>query len=237
MKLVQYEAAFGLSCPSPFCVKAEILLKMAGIDYEDVRVNDPRKGPKGKLPAIEVDGRTIGDSELIRQEIEKRTGFDFEPGLSTEQKAVSHAFARMIEERLYWAIVYSRWMNDAAFEVTRQTFFAGLPPLVRNIIPIVARRQIRGYLHGHGLGRHSREEIMAFGISDIDALAAWLGAKPFMMGDAPSYLDATAYAHVSNIVVPAHDQGPLDQAVRKHPNLMEYVERCRLLWFPDQAAA
>lgn len=236
MKLFQYPAAFGLSSPSPFCAKAEVLLKMAGVDYEDVRVNDPRKGPKGKLPAIEVDGRMIGDSELIRYEIERRTGFDFEPGLDEGQKAVSHAFARMIEERLYWVIVYGRWMDDDAFGVIRSTFFASMPPVVRSIVPIVARRQVRGYLHGQGLGRHSREEIMAFGLRDLAALATQLGGKSFMWGDEPTYLDATAWAHLHNIAAPKHDASPLRQAVRADERLMAYVERGRERWFPELPA-
>ncbi|WP_416896293.1 MAG: glutathione S-transferase family protein [Minwuia sp.] len=237
MRLFQYPGAFGLPCPSPFCTKAEILLKMAGIDFEDVRVNDPRKGPKGKLPALEIDGRLIGDSEIIRYEIEKRTGFDFEPGLDDRQKAVSHAMARMIEERLYWAIVHTRWVDDASFAGIRESFFSSMPPVVRNIVPIVARRQVKGYLHGHGLGRHTPEEIAAFGAKDISALADWLGTNSWMMGETPSYLDATAWAHLANIVVPKHAASPLDAAVRTHANLMDYVERGRLMWFPDSAAA
>lgn len=237
MKLFQYPAAFGLPCPSPFCTKAEVLLKMAGQEYQDIRVNDPRKGPKGKLPAIEVSGRIIGDSELIRYELEKSTGFDFDAGLSAEEKAVSHAMSRMIEERLYWTIVHSRWMDDASFAVIRESFFASMPPVVRNIIPIVARRQVRGYLHGQGLGRHSRDEVMAFAKRDIDALATFLGGKTWMMGETPAGLDATAYAHIANIAVPPHRMNPLRSMVHGHANLMDYIERCRLLWFPDYPAA
>jgi glutathione S-transferase len=237
MKLYQYPAAFGLPCPSPFCTKAEVLLKMAGQEYEDVRVNDPRKGPKGKLPAIEVDGSMIGDSELIRNWLEERGGFDFDSGLSADEKAVGHAMARMIEDRLYWAIVYLRWLDDESFGVIKQSFFASMPPLVRNIIPIVARRQVRGYLHGQGLGRHSREQVVEFARQDIDALATFLADKPFMMGETASGLDATAYAHLANIAVPKHDMNPLRAIVHGHANLMGYVERCRLLWFPDHASA
>ncbi len=233
MKLYQYPAGFGLSCPSPFCVKAEILMKMAGQDFEDVRVSDPRKGPKGKFPAIELDGRMIGDSELIRYELERSSGIDFDAGLTTEQRAVSHAMTRMIEERLYWVIVYSRWMVDKTFEAVKVAFFNEMPPIVRTILPIVARRQVRGNLHGHGMGRHSYDEIMAFGARDINALADWLGDKPFMMGDEPTSLDATASAHIDNIIVPEHDLGPLKGNVERHENLVAYAERCRARWFPD----
>jgi len=237
MKLIQYPAAFGLPCPSPFCTKAEILLKMAGVDYEDVRANDPRKGLKGKLPALEIDGTLIGDSELIRFELERRTGHDFDAGLSDEQKSVSHAMARMVEERLYWAIVHSRWMDGRNFGVIRESFFASMPPIVRNIIPIVARRQVKGYLHGQGLGRHTTEEVMAFGVMDIEALAVQLGQKPWMMGDHPTSLDATVWSHLANITIPQHESSPLGTAVRQHENLMTYIGRGMTQWYPELETA
>lgn len=210
---------------------------MASVDYEDIRVNDPRKGPKGKLPAVEVNGKLIGDSELIRYKLEEISGFDFDAGLSDEQKAVSHAMARMIEERLYWAIVHTRWLDDESFGVIRQSFFDSMPLVVRSIVPIVARRQVRGYLHGHGLGRHKKEEVLEFARRDIDALSTFLAGKPFMMGDQPSSLDATAYAHLANVAVPEHRMNPLRAMVHGHANLMEYIERCRLIWFPDYPSA
>ena len=36
-------------------------LKLAGISYEQVFQDDPRKGPKGKSPWIEIDGERTGE--------------------------------------------------------------------------------------------------------------------------------------------------------------------------------
>jgi hypothetical protein len=47
------------------------------------------------------------------------------------------------------------------------------------------RRRLRKTLQGQGIGRHSRDEITAIGIRSIDAMAAYLGDKPFFMGSAP----------------------------------------------------
>jgi glutathione S-transferase len=44
---------FGIPNPSPFCMKLETWLRMTRIPFEIVRVVDPRKGPKGKVPWIE----------------------------------------------------------------------------------------------------------------------------------------------------------------------------------------
>ena len=45
IKLHIYRPAFGQPSGSPFCVKAIILLKMAGAEFETVYLDDPRKTP------------------------------------------------------------------------------------------------------------------------------------------------------------------------------------------------
>ncbi|MBS0244877.1 MAG: glutathione S-transferase N-terminal domain-containing protein, partial [Proteobacteria bacterium] len=55
----------GLPDPSPFVVKADVLLKMSGLPYRKV-ISDSRKAPKGKLPYIDDDGTKVADTTLIR---------------------------------------------------------------------------------------------------------------------------------------------------------------------------
>jgi glutathione S-transferase len=145
---------------------------------------------------------------------------------------VGHAFARMGEERLYWCLVYSRWVEDAHFPKVRQFFFGGLPPVIRSIVPTIARRQVRASLNGQGLARHSRAEIYALGIRDIDAIAAQLGSKPFLMGANPSSADAAVYPILTGLMIPEM-RSPLMGAIERHPNLIAYVAGCRARWFPS----
>ena len=91
---------------------------MSGAAFTVETVNDPRKGPKGKLPAASFDGGPmIGDSELIRREMAYRLGFDPDTALDGRQRAAAHAIARMLEERLYWAIVHTRWMDPPTHDL------------------------------------------------------------------------------------------------------------------------
>jgi hypothetical protein len=56
---------FGLPDPSPFVMKTEVQLKMAGLPYR-AAPGQTAEAPKGKLPYI-VDGDlTLGDSTFIR---------------------------------------------------------------------------------------------------------------------------------------------------------------------------
>ena len=44
-----------------------------------------------------------------------------------------------------------------------------------------------------GIGLHTRDEIRAIGIADLEAISAWLGEKLFMMGPLPCVLGLILY--------------------------------------------
>ncbi len=232
--LIHFPPALGLPDASPFVVKVMVLLKLAGQPYRSEIVMNPGKGPKGKLPAIRDGAETIGDSEIIRWHLERKYGVDFDRGLDATSKAVAHAFARMLEERTYWAMVYDRWIDERHWPTMCAAVFGGLPPVVRSLVPRIARRQVRANLRGHGLGRHTEDEIAAMGTADIRALAAWLADKPYFMGAEPTGVDATVYAFVASVLVP-----PLATALKaealKHPTLVAYERRMRERFFKEVA--
>lgn len=230
--LLQFPRAFGLPNPSPFCMKAEILLKMSGRDYTIETTPNPRKAPKGKLPAIRDQGRVIGDSEMIRKHLETAYGVDFDRGLDARARAVAHAFCRMMEERTYWTVVHSRWVDATNWAIIRRKFFGGFPPVIRTLVPIRARQHVVAELRGHGIGLHAAKEVYEFGVADIRAVAAWLEEAPFFMGDTPSSADATIYPFLTGIAdVPLGS--PMRDEVLKHDMLIAYLRRCRELWFPE----
>src|SRR5215467_6271945 len=110
--LYTFGPGFGLPDPSPFVTKTEVLLKLAGLPYQ-TDTKGFSKAPKGKLPYIDDDGERIADSTFIRWHLERKYRFDFDRGLGPEARAVAWAFEKMVEDNLYWALLYSRWMIDA----------------------------------------------------------------------------------------------------------------------------
>ena len=232
--LYNFGPAFGLPDPSPFVTKAEVLLKMAGLPYT-MKTGGMGKAPKGKLPFIVDDGETIADSTFIRWHLEKKYGIDFDRGLNPEQRAVAWAFEKMLEDNLYWAVVYERWMDDENFNKGPRNFFRGVPAPVRPVVVAMIRRQVRRNLHGQGMGRHSREEITALATKAIDATADFLGTKPYMMGDTPTGLDATAFAFIAGVLCPVFET-PVRSAAERHDNLKRYVDRMTARFYPDLGA-
>src|SRR5205823_324592 len=130
IKLYTFGPGFGLPDPSPFVMKAETLLKMAGLPYE-VDTKGFSKAPKGKLPYIDDDGERIPDSTFIRWHLEKKYRIDFDRGLGSEQRAVAWAFEKMVEDQLYWTVVHARWMDEANFDKGPRRFFQAVPAPVR----------------------------------------------------------------------------------------------------------
>jgi len=229
--LYQFPRFFGLPNASTFCMKVETWLRMAAIDYDCAWVTNPGKMPKGKCPAIGHEGRILGDSTFILEYLDARFAPGLDDALDTGQRAVAHAFTRMLEERSYWVMVYSRWIDDSGWPVVREAFFGKMPPGVRQSVAGIMRRKVRRQLRAHGIGLHSRDEIYMLGAADLRAVSDWLGGKPFFMGDEPSAVDAAVYAYAANAL---HSiDNPLAEAARFCSNLAPYCERMRARYFPE----
>jgi glutathione S-transferase len=226
--------AFGLPDPSPFVTKAEMLLKMAGLPYR-ADASGMRGAPKGKLPYIEDEGEKVADSTFIRLHLERKYGHDFDRGLTAEQRAVAWAFEKMAEEHLYWAVVDLRWIDDANFARGPAMFFRRLPALLRPIAIPMIRRKVRNALNAQGMGRHSQGEIAQLATRSIDAIADYLGEKPYFMGAEPTAADASLFPFAWSVLCPVFET-PVRAAAERHETLKRYVGRMRERYYPDLKA-
>ena len=232
IKLYQFEPAFGLPNASPFCMKLETWLRMAQLPFEVPAPNlrDFGKAPKGKMPFITDRAKTLADSAFIIDYLKTTYGDRLDAWQSTQQRAVALAFTCLLEDNLYWAVVHTRWFVPKNWPLTKDAFFGKMPLPLRWIVPSMARRGMRKQMHGHGMGRHSAQEIIAIGQRDISALADFLADKPYMMGDTPCTLDATAYAFLANLLwVPV--ESPIKQHAQQYPQLDAYCQRMRRQYY------
>ena len=229
--LYTFGPAFGLPDPSPFVIKAEVLLKMAGLTYQ---IDDTgfRRAPKGKLPYIDDDGKQVADSTFIRWHLENNYHVDFDKGLSAEHRAIGWAFEKMAEDNLYWALIDARWFDEANFAKGPREFFMKIPAPLRPLMIAFIRRQLKRTLYGQGMGRHNSAEIVALGTRSIAAIAEFLGAKLFFMGNEPTGADATIFAFVAGTLCP-HFDTPLRTAAECHNNIRRYIGRMTARYYPD----
>ncbi len=231
--LYAFGPAFGLPDPSPFVTKAEVLLKLSGLDYK-TNTHGFNKAPKGKLPYIDDDGTIVADSMHMRWHLENKHNIEFSPGLTDQQRAISWALERMCEEHLYWAVVHERWSKDDNFNKGPRNFFKAVPAALRPLVTAKVRRDIKRNMWGHGLGRHTDDEITQHAAADLKALSDFLGENPWAMGVNPTAGDATVFAFVTAAMA-EHFEGPVGEAARSHANLVAYRDRGMNLWFPKLA--
>jgi glutathione S-transferase len=226
LTLHKFGTAWGIPDISPFVVKLETYMRMAGIPYE-TKQGDPRKAPKKKMPYVVDDGVVLGDSRFIIEHLETKRGISLDARLTPRERAIATAFQSMLEEHLYYVILYERWQMDANWERYLPTFGqilkgVGVPGPMTGIISAVARKQTLKALFAQGTGRHSPPEVGRIGERIVVALAEQIGEGPFFFGSEPSTIDATAYAFVSGLI-DAPFEGPVrDAAVRKE-NLKAYA--------------
>lgn len=230
--LRQPPGAWGLPTISPFCNKLDLWLRIAGVPFT-VKRADPRAAPKGKMPYVELDGEVIGDSQLIIERLKVTYAVDPDAGLSPGARAQGHAVRRMLEEGTYFTLVHARWAVADAWAVYRAVFLSWMPPGIGAVVMYFVRRQVLASLRAQGTGRHTQGEIEAMAIADYAAVAELLGDKPFLLGDVPTSVDATAYAFVHGVL-----QFPVENAVqrfvRSNPNLVAYRDRIASRYYPAE---
>jgi glutathione S-transferase len=237
VRIVGMRPAWGLRSPSPFCLKLETWLRMHGIPYEPVYLDKPPQSTTGKVPYLLLDGgATLADSNVIIRTLARERGIDLVRGRTLEAQARSHTILRLVEESLYFAAAWERWMLPACWPLTRDGYFGTLPAPVRRVFAGLVRHKLRAALHGQGMLRYAPEEIAARGGADIRALSALLGQQAFFGGERPGVADASVYGALANLLgFPLRT--PLKSALEACPNLVAFCRRIEDAYWPGTAAS
>jgi glutathione S-transferase len=223
----KFGPAFGLPDASPFVTKLETYLRITAQKYDTVTA-DVRKAPRAQLPFVDIDGKVIADSTAIVDHLEAARTEKLDAHLDAGQRAIALAFKSMLEEHLYFGLLFMRWATDdgwTVFEPTLREMLGtmGVPSLLRGMVSSSARKQVVNRTRIQGIGRQPRAELVANCTKIIDALAEHLGERPYFCGDQPTTYDATVYAFVAGVLCPA-----FDNELRKHAatkaNLVRYEQ-------------
>jgi glutathione S-transferase len=222
---------FGLPDPSPFVMKGEMLMKLSGLPYETNR-RGLAGAPKGKLPYIRDGETVVADSTLIRLYLEQKHGIDFDRGLAARERGIGWVTEKMLEDHLYWIMIYWRWLKEPNYSRGPKAFFQRAPAVIRPVVEFFVLRSIRRNLHGHGIGRHSEAELAAMTARGVEALAHILGNNRYFLGATPSGADATVFAFVAGALT-AHFESPLRDQMQRMENLVAYRDRMMREFFPE----
>lgn len=232
----QLPPCWGLPNASPFCLKLETWLRMAGLAYVAKDIKGPPKSKSGKIPYIErPDGSLLSDSSVIIETLTREHSVKLDDGLSSTEKAQGLLIQRLFEEELYFHMLYDRWFDPAGWQITEPAYFKSLPWILRTAVVPVIRRQLIGALRGQGTARLPDEYRQKKGIADLSAVAAVLGERQFFLGR-PSTVDAIAYGFLANCLwTPV--RSPVVDSAREHRNLVAFCERMKETYWKDFKAS
>ena len=214
---------------SPFCAKVEAYLILTGRPYETA-AGVPPLAPTKTVPYVTYGKIKIGDSQAIIEHLEAEAGEagtssphpKLEAGLTDAQQTISSEVLDLVENRLYFSLVYSRFASDEAWAHQIDETKWTLPFFLRWGLPgVIRREQVEKVAH-HGCG--TEEEAYRDVGGAIERLAEILGTKPFLLGDQPTVADCSLFGFLA-IAKATPNHNPLTEAVVGSAPLMNFLER------------
>lgn len=218
--LYQTKPLFGLPNSSPFCMKLEAFLRWQSIDFE-IQNGLPFQGPHKKIPFVDYKNERLGDSTEIINRLISDNSISYSEHLEVE---IGLAFQRMVEEHLYWFIVYFRWMDSNTWPKVKAAFFDSVPVVIRPFVVKSAWKQAKQALHGQGIGRLTEEMILNRVKTDLTAINQRLSNNLFVSGDQMTHFDLSVWAVLSQIVS-CDLLLKITPVAQQFEHLMPYLER------------
>lgn len=223
----------------PFAIKLESYCRINKLDYEPVYTS--KFGHKGTIPYLKVgDTKEVCDSNVIVDYLRERHETT-DSKLTNEQRAVTHAMLRMLEEHTAQIGFYYRYglnMDEffSVLDVANRMFSADIATKGAMIAAAFCRLMPAATLKKskcRGLTRHSNEELWGFSNDDLNALSVLLGSQTYFFGTTPTLLDCTVFGHLVQFLYIPIDFPQKAYLKKECINLVEFVERFRETHWPD----
>jgi len=243
LKVFSYPSVPHVYQLSPFALKLESWLRVAGLPYDVGPTMD--MGPKGKVPYIEFEGgERVGDSNVLITKLTPMCA-DGGPdaGLTKQQRAVAQAVMRMMEEHTIQIIFWWRYCRhlpafERAVQVKERVLCKPFSsacirgPFIKFWLWFLPR-EFGDKFKKRGLAAHSDEELIGFSNDDLRAVSDLLGDGPFFFGEKATTVDCALFGHLANFLyLPMHF--PQKDFVKEEcPNLLRFLERFKQDFWPD----
>ena len=228
--LHQFPPSKDVPSPSLFCLKVETFLRLHKIPYENHYGAKP--GKKGKLPWIEYQGDKIADSGFIFDYLNNKFELNIDNEFTDEQKALGSVICCAVQEKLYFALMYNRWIvNYQELKKIQKQQQSGL---TFAISLKMQQNKIVKHLDGQGMGRHNKDEVYQMAHNDIKAISTLLGDKEFILGDKPSSYDCAVFALFAQCIWNGIDESLASNFIKENAsNIIAYCERMKALCWHD----
>lgn len=126
--------------------------------------------------------------------------------------------------------------HPAGAAYMRKSLSSKMPPVIGPLVFSRLQSHFRRQLYARGLARFTPEVIEAKGRADVDALAAFLGDRPFLLADRPTTADTAVFGLLAPMVY-----WPMDTPVASHAksvrNITDYCNRMGQRCFESKGVA
>ena len=150
------------------------------------------------MPFIVHGDKVVPDSSAIVDYFFKN--FDCREIANHAEVPELYALQKMIEESLYFAMLYNRWVDKDNTKVVFDTFAPLFPLFLGKPALKLIRFNLIKQAKAQGTGRHTKSEVYELAVRELNVLEAYLDAKRFLMGEQISSIDCTAYAFLITIL-------------------------------------
>jgi len=217
--LYSYPSLFGVADNNGYGLKVFAFMRLVGLPFVHEHILDASSAPRGQLPYIVEDDRTIGDSETILAHLIATHGLTLDAELGARERNLSLLITRMLDD-LYWVMSYSRWKDERYWPAFRAAFMREYPGVSAEALAAAREFNLRRY-HFQGIGRYEPDAAYARGLADLDCLASLIPDAGYVHGARPTSIDAGVYGFIANIYFYDIDT-PLRRFVRAHENIVRH---------------
>ena len=100
-------------------MKLETLLRMSKANYDIELLATPLNVPNGKVPYVAIDDKIILDSSVIIRQPSKVKAITL---LTIDDSGMAIPISSLLENHLYWVMVYSRFVDPDGLPNWRHEF-------------------------------------------------------------------------------------------------------------------
>lgn len=214
----------------PYCHKVKAGLDLKGVAYRKVEVNPmnkkelpalPEDAPK-KVPVLELDGEMVFDSTDILTFLDDKRPTTT-PFLPADPAAAEQAktIEQWVDDELTFSmptVIYGTWGEATkAAQVTARTSNFGF---MQNIAVRAGGSLIMHQVAKRILKKRNKTDGRKWMDENLDQIEAWLGDKPFLVGDEPTLADAAVHGALTCV-----QEFPVFASVRSREKLAAWYDR------------
>eukprot|EP01083_Nonionella_stella_P016781 46844_1 len=221
--------------PSPACAKMIAYFEYNKIDYIlDHKM--PSHPHTTKAPWITYRNEHVPDSNMIIKYIASNkslNNIDMDHHLNKLQKATSNAFKALIEDCLYFIILYRRWCTEENSNVyipmLLQNVKMRIPSILKSFIASKIRQTIIDMTWAQGTSRLQANDIYEKGEEVVESVLTCMGDNKFFFGDKLSSVDLSIYGHIGGMYqVPFTWNGNTNKTLPFRKEINDYMKRIEM---------